>query len=145
MRGHTIIELSVMLSLAAITAASLAPAARGYRDRAAVLAAREAVVGLLGEARAAAMEHGGGIVRLEAAPWRAWSLARVTAGDSVLREVPLEADLGVGVELPGGRTTSEIAYGPLGVGRFANETLRFRRGAATSGLVVSSYGRVRRR
>lgn len=145
MRGHTIIELSVMLSLAALTAASVAPAARGYRDRAAVIAAREAVVGLLAEARAAAMERGAGAVRLEGGPWRAWSLVRGAAGDSILREVSLAGDLGVEVELPGGRASAEIAYGPLGLGRFANETLRFRRGRTTSGLVVSSYGRVRRR
>ena len=141
MRGHTIIELSVVLSLTAVTAASLAPTARAYRDRAAVLAAREALVGLLAEARATAMEGGAARVRLEAGPWTAWS----SAGDSTLRLVALETDLGVAVELSGARTTAEIDYGPLGLGRFANETVGFRRGNATAGLVVSSYGRVRRR
>lgn len=140
MRGHTIIELSVALCLTALTAAALAPAARAYGDRAAVVAARESLVGLLAEARALAMERGGASVRLEAAPWRAWIVVAGTAG----RAVALEQELGVDVALSGGRTATEILYGPLGLGRFANETLRFRRAGVATTLIVSSYGRVRR-
>jgi len=114
MRGYTLIELVVVLALAAFATTSLAPAARRYRDRAATIAA---------------------------APWRVWS----EVGDSLIEVVGLESDLGVTVELSGGRMRSEIVYNALGLGRVASETLVFRRGDSAATLVVSSLGRVRRR
>ena len=140
MRGHTLAELVAVLSLLAIGTASLAPTARTYRDRIAVLSARESIAGLLSEARAAALAHGEGSVVIKPTPWRAWS----ATGDSTLRSVALESNWGVEVVLGAGRDSVAIRYGPLGLGRFASATLIFRRGAASRRLVVSGYGRVRR-
>jgi type II secretory pathway pseudopilin PulG len=140
MRGHTLVEILLVLTLIGATTASLAPTAARYRDRAAVVAAREAVVGLLAEARLAAMEAGEASVRVSGAPW----VAEAIAADSTLRLVALEDEHGVSVELNGGATDVELEYGPLGIGRLANQTLAFRRGDARAELVVSGYGRVRR-
>lgn len=140
-RGHTLVELTALLGLMAVAASALAPAARGYRDRSAVVGAREAVAGLVAEARVRAMTSGGASVHVAAGPWRAWA----QLGDSVLRTVALEAELGVRVELSGGRTATELPYDGLGLGRIASETLAFRRGEAETALVISGYGRVRRR
>ncbi len=141
MRGHTLIELLFVLFLTGVTAAAVVPAAREYRDRAAVTAAREAVVGLLAEARLGAMERGRGAVRIVARPWRAAAIA----GDSAVRAVDLSAAYGVDLSLSGSPDTVEIRYDALGLGRVASRTLVFERGDQAASLVVSAFGRVSRR
>lgn len=141
MRGHTLIELLFVLSLVGVTATAVTPAAREYRDRAAVTAAREAVVGLLVRARLGAVERGEGAVRIVTDPWRAVALA----GDAAVRSVDLGAEFGVELGIAGSPDTVEIRYDALGLGRFASRTLRFTRGDQAASLVVSAYGRVSRR
>lgn len=141
MRGHTLIELLLVLVLMGVSAAAMTPAAREYRDRAAVTAAREAVVGLLVEARMGAMERGRGVVRIVTDPWR----AAAVAGDSTVRAVDLSAEYGVDLSLAGSPDTVEIRYDALGLGRVASRTLVFERGDQVASLVVSAFGRVRRR
>ena len=51
----------------------------------------------------------------------------------------VEVATGFGMAFP-----REIRFDALGLGQVASETLRFRRGGAEAGLVLSSYGRVRR-
>lgn len=140
MRGHTLIELLLVLTLLGASAASLAPAARRYRDRGAVVAARESLVGLFAEARAAAMEGGGARVRLTGLP----PVASTEVGDSTLRVVDVGSTYGVTLEL-GSRTESELSFDALGLGRMTAQTIGLRRGDAFAELVVSAYGRVRRR
>ena len=139
--GFSLIEMITVVAIFAMTIASLAPSARRYRDTSTVVAARESVAGLIAEARVLAVGTGDVTVRLEADPWRAW----LTMGDSVVRRLPIEADLAVRIELSGGRASTELAYDALGLGRVASETLSFVRGDARRALVVSGYGRVRRR
>jgi Tfp pilus assembly protein FimT len=141
MRGHTVIELTFVLLLVGVAAASATPAARRLRDRTAVVAAREAVVGLLAEARLAAVEQGAAAVRIASRPGR----AELVAGGASLRRVDLSGDFGVTLALGGGRSEVELAYDALGLGRVASQTVSFRRGEAAAELVISSYGRVRRR
>ena len=141
MRGHTLVELAVVLALAALVTASLSPAARGYLDRAAVVGAREVTVGLLSEARLAAMASGSARVTIASGPWS----ARSEVGDSLISIAALETGFGVTVELSGGRTRAEIAYNALGLGRVASETVVFRRGDTSTTLIVSNLGRARRR
>jgi hypothetical protein len=139
-RGHTLFELCAVLLLAAMAGSVLLPAGRRLRDGLSVVAAREAVAGLVAETRMAALAHGGATVHLQAGPWRAWAQVE----DSVLRLVPLEAGFAVSVELSRGRTATDLRYDGLGLGQVASETLRFRRGDAVRALVISGYGRVRR-
>jgi hypothetical protein len=139
-RGYTFFELCAALLLAAMAASALLPAGRDLLDRMAVVAAREAVAGLLADARVAALAHGRASVHLASGPWRAWA----QTGDSAFAMVQLERDLAVTVELSRGRAVAELRYDALGLGQVASETLRFRRGEAASSLVVSGYGRVRR-
>lgn len=139
-RGHTLFELCAVLLLLAIAASAVLPLGRALADRMAVVAAREAVAGLVAEARMTALTHGGATVRLEAAPWRGW----LQVGDSVARSVSLEDDLGVVVALMRSRSSVALEYDALGLGRVASETLRFRRGEQERTLVISGYGRVRR-
>jgi Tfp pilus assembly protein FimT len=140
MRGHTLVELLLVLFLTAVTAASVAPAARRQRDRALVVGAREAVVGLLAEARLAAVASGGASVRITVSA----ATAEALAGGLPLRTAALGAEFGVAVALSGAATEVELAYDGLGLGRMASQTITFRRGSEVAELVVSAYGRVRR-
>ena len=141
MRGHTLVELLFVLVLTGTTVASLAPTARRQRDRSLVLGAREAVVGLLAEARLAAMETGSAGVRITTSP----AAAEVFVGTAPLRRAALHADYGVAVSLSGSAASVDVAFDALGLGRLASQTITFRRGAESAELVVSGYGRVRRR
>ncbi len=129
-----------MLSLLAVGASALVPTARRYGDLWAAIAAREATAALLADARVAAVRTGSARLVIQGRPWR----AEARSGDSLLTAVALEAELGVTVELAGGKERAEIAFGPLGLGIVASETVWFRRGEASKALVVSGYGRVRR-
>lgn len=122
------------------TTASLAPTALRYRDRSSVVAAREAMVGLLAEARVAAIERGTAGVQVDASESRASAFAR----DSTLRTVHFGADFGTELELTSG-TNVELRFNALGLGVMSGQTVRLRRGEAVAELVVSGYGRVRRR
>jgi Tfp pilus assembly protein FimT len=141
MRGHTLVELTFVLLLVGVAAASVAPTARQAQERAAVVAAREAVVGLLAEARLAAIESGGASVRIASDTGIAEALARGTT----LRRVALATDFGVTLEVGGSGSSVELRYDALGLGRMTSLTIVFRRGQAAAELIVSSYGRVRRR
>lgn len=140
MRGHTLLELAVVLLLMTAITSLLAPAGRRWRDRAAVVSAREVVVGLLSRARVAAMASGAAHVTVETSPARVSALV----ADSLIDASEVERELGVRIELVGGRTSAAIAYDALGLGRMAGATLVFRRGQASASLVVSGLGRARR-
>src|SRR5690606_16910407 len=136
----TLVEMIAVLALMGIGASLLAPAARAQRDRAAVLAAREAVAALLVRSRALALRGEGASLHADAGAARVW----VTVADSVTTSLDLGMGTGVHLRTGGGRERTEIAFNGLGIGVFANETLELRRGSTTARLVISSYGRVRR-
>lgn len=140
-RGYTLIELCATLLIMAVGTSFLAPAARRLRDRMAVVAAREAVAGLVAEARVAALGRGGSVVLIKTRP----GSADVEMPGSAGRTVFIQRDLGVQVVLGRRRTSTELHYDALGLGQVASETVSFRRGEAEATLVVSGYGRVRRR
>lgn len=140
MRGHTLIELTFVLLLVGVTIVSIAPTARRARDHAAVVAAREALVGLFAEARQAAAESGGALVRISTSP----AAAETFVGGLAVRRVELATEFEVAVALGGGGAGVDLHYDALGLGRVASQTVTLRRGSASAALVVSSYGRVRR-
>ena len=140
-RGHTLIELLLVLTLLGASTASLAPTARRYLDRSAVVAAREALIGVFAEARMSAMESGGARVTLSRDP----SVVSVTVLETTVRALDVGGDYGVLLELGGAGERTELAYDALGLGRMAAQTVVLRRGEASTELVVSGYGRVRRR
>ena len=139
--GHTLLELALVLLIVSMTVVSVLPAAGRYRDHLATIGAREAVAGLISEARALALRSGSASVHVAADPWRAW----VSDQAGQRRAVALESDFGVHVASTGGRTAVELSFDALGLGRVASQSLRFTRGGAESSLVISSFGRVRRR
>ena len=141
LRGHTLIELALTLAILAILLGTAAAPLRDLRDLAAVLSAREQLVGLIIQARASAVTRGG--ARLDIVPDS--GAARISNGDSLVRVYPLgEPAESVVWELPRARPTLRLTFDPVGIGRFASATIRFRRGRVTRSILVSTYGRVRR-
>jgi hypothetical protein len=135
-------ELMVSLAVLAAMMAMATPRLVELGDRAEARAVREQLVGLVTQARAMGVARGGATLVLESAP----PSARVLAGDSVLRSVRLgSAERPAELRLPSGRSSVTLTFDALGIGRFASGTIVVRRGSAEAGIVVSSYGRVRRR
>lgn len=105
------------------------------------MAAREAMVGLVAETRLEAMSVGEARLRVSADS----AVAAVASADSTLRRVDFGAEYRVGIRLSGVRSSAELEFDALGLGRMAGQTIRFSRGEAVAEVVVSGYGRVRRR
>lgn len=139
-RGFTLVELATVLALLAVGASAIAPTARRLAHRASVVQAREEVVRALARGRAGAVVSGGSVVTVHARPPR----VRIVTADWGMREVTLGGQ-DLRVMLTGGRDSLTFRYDRLGVGRFASGSITLGRGDARAGLVVSSYGRVRRR
>ena len=134
------VELMLLLFLIAWTAAVGFPVGQSYHDRFAVVGAREAVAGLIAEARVVAVSSGSAHVYVDGESGRVWSEAEL----GTLRSIALDDEPGVMVSLSGGRLQAELSWDALGLGRFTSQTIEFRRGGARARLIVSSYGRVRR-
>ena len=141
MRGHTLLEMATVLVLVGVGVSAGVPTARRFADRAAVLAAREALIGAISETRTASLAGGGGVVVLRESP--ASAQIRVSGRPTIERSLePLE---GVVVDLGASGDSVVLRFDALGIGRFASRTISVARGGVTRRIVVSSYGRVRRR
>jgi prepilin-type N-terminal cleavage/methylation domain-containing protein len=140
-RGFTLVELVVVLTLLGIAVSFLLPAARRQRDRMAVLGAREEVAGLLHRVRGEAIARGVAELALTTTP----PVAEILSADDTLARARLEETYGVTLGLSRNRQEARLVFGPMGLGRVASQTLRFRRGDEEALLVVSSLGRAVRR
>jgi hypothetical protein len=140
--GTTLMELVVCLAVLVAVTALATPRLNELGDRVEVRSVREELVGLMTQARAVGVARGGATLVLESEPPAALLLAR----DSLVRSVRLgRTALPPELLLPAGRASTAFDFDALGIGRFASATIVVRRGRAEAGIVVSSYGRVRRR
>lgn len=141
--GHTLPELLILLAVLAIAASMTAPRVSSGIDGFAVRAARDAAAAVLAQARALALARGSAVVVVDGAAGTVGLEAPAgrVAGDvvrlSALFHVEVDADGAAG-------STVTLRFDALGIGRFANHTLRFHRGGAAAHLTLSSYGRPRR-
>ena len=135
--GFTLLELTFTVMLAAVALGLAAPIGSRALDGLAAGSARDTAMGFVHHTRIHARLHGG--ARLLILPD---SVIEVWAGDS-LRARWVGHDSHVTVD-PGRPDSVSLEWDALGVGRVANRTIRFRRGGAEAGLVISSTGRVRR-
>jgi len=139
MRGYTLLEAVTVLILLGVGASSVAPAMRRVADRAAVVTAREELIAAVLETRAAGIAAGTSEITLIADP-PSWT---IRADGAVLRSATF-ADA-ITLRIGAGRDSTTIRFDAFGLGRFANETIELIHSGATTSVVVSSYGRVRRR
>lgn len=139
--GFTLFEVLLVLVLAAILAdLGIRPTLR-LLDRWAVLSAREEVASLVAVARSRAVGTVGaelvidedtGHVEVRSTVWP----------DTVVR---IRDRHGVELEIVGRSRSITLRFNALGLGAVASRRLRFARGDASTDLVLSSHGRLRRR
>lgn len=140
-RGSSLIETLWVLVLLGVLLAAALPRLEGLRDRMAVRGAREAIMGLFSRARHHAVLRGGAEV------WASEELQtlELRASGLPVGVEDLGRSFGVELEIGGSAGEAVLRYDGLGLGRMASRTLTVRRGAAEAAVVISSYGRARRR
>ena len=136
--GAGLVELVVAMVLAGVVLGGALAAARHAHDRRAVEGARSTAAGLIERGRTLAVAAGGAVVRLDTAS--ATVVVRDAHGIEVRRM--LGDEFGVWLDLAG-RASHEVRFDAAGIGRVANATVGFARGAARTELVISLFGRVR--
>lgn len=139
--GYTLLEMTVVTSLAALVLAAGIPAAHRSIDRMAVVGAREGLVGMIVRTRAEARARGEATLVVDARS----GLARIQSAMGVVDSLDLDAAFGVRVETGATDRPAILEFDALGIGRVASRTISVRRGSARAEVVVSSYGRVSRR
>lgn len=139
-RGTTLIELLLVLALLTTLLGVALPGVGKWRDLHAARAARDELAAGLAWARLAAVSNGGSTLVVDEVTARFWM---TTPAGPVGAAVDLGDRYAVRLEL-GAAERVALQYDALGIGRHASRTIRLRRGSAEAGLVVSSYGRVRR-
>jgi type II secretory pathway pseudopilin PulG len=138
--GHTLIELSIALIVAAALMTVAARPLHRARHEVAVAAARRELASAVAVTRSTAILGGGARLVVDLPSATAWieSAAGVIPGS--VRD--LGARYGVSIEADRSPRV-EIRFDGLGVGRLANTTIRLRRGDVESRIIISAYGRVR--
>jgi type II secretory pathway pseudopilin PulG len=141
-RGTTLIELAASLVILGVLTGLLSPTVATLQNRASVLAAREQFVALVVEARRIAGERGGSVLVVRSEPARVY----LVAGTDTVRAAAWPSSPGDAAMVIGGaRVGLDLAFDRAGLGRFTSATVRFRKGRSETSLIISSYGRVRRR
>lgn len=139
-RGTTLVELVMALLLLGLLLALAVPPMTRWRDAVASRAARDELAAGLAWTRLSAVSHGGSTLVVDAANGTFWMTTPAGPGRP---PVNLADRYAVRLDVGSAEPVS-LEYDGLGVGRHASRTIRFRRGGAEAGLVVSAYGRVRR-
>jgi len=139
--GFTLLEIITVLTILGLALGEVLPVGRHLMDRMAVLGAREATIGLFHRVRMRAVAEGGARLVVEISP----PAMRIVIGESSVGSEELVLDNGVELALSRNRTVVEFTFDAMGLGRVASQTLRFSRGRAQADLVVSSFGRIKRK
>lgn len=140
MRGHTLVELLIVLLLLAVGTWVFVPTARKLRDRAVASAGRETLVAGFAEARATALRAGGARLTIR----RASPAYRVDTAERTGPWVGLNEPY-PRIRIDAGRDSISVDFDRMGLGRLASHSIGVSVGEVERHLVVSSYGRVRRR
>ncbi|MCI0432392.1 MAG: hypothetical protein L0271_01905 [Gemmatimonadetes bacterium] len=141
-RGATLVDLIVSLAIAGILLTIAAPRLGSARDGRAAVAARDVTAGLVAEARTLAVALGSAVVVVD--PGASSVALEAPAGTRIGAAHALGEAFGVTLAVDHSAGTVRLDFDALGMGRLANRTLRFRRGAEEARLSLSSYGRPRR-
>lgn len=138
-RGHTLLELLLVVALLGILAAIALPSLRSAADRAAVRIARQELLRALDAARGAAMRRG---EQMEVRPLAdRWVVYCPADPDSTAIHSATGPDQ-FGVTMTG--AGAPIAFGPAGITEgAANRTITLSRGGAAASVVLSRLGRIR--
>lgn len=138
--GFSLIEVALVLLIAALLAAVSIPSLSRGRDALAVRAARVELASAFAVARFTAIRAGGAALVIDTAAGDVW--IETAAGVRLQPGYPLAARYGVSLRTDRPAPVM-LRYDALGIGRIANATIRVERRRASATLTISSYGRVR--
>lgn len=139
-KGHTLLELLVVLTIVGICLAIALPPATGVLDWIAADGAAHDVTMALAAARQVAVGRGQA-ARLRLAPESLVVDVHDTGGWVPWRRFPGPSSRGVSLEV----SNPEVVFSPLGVGlAAANTTVTLSRGAHQERITTSRLGRVKR-
>ena len=137
MKGFTLLELLVVMTVTGIVLAIAVPRARAGLDRAVVLSAATDIRATLGLARTLALA-GHTVIVVDVDSMR--GMLRIRRGSDVLLRRGVGQAHGVGLRA----TRDSLSYDPYGLGRGAsNLSVLIRKGVATETVFVSRLGRIR--
>lgn len=137
MKGFTLLELLVVMTVSGIVLAIAVPRARAGLDRAVVRSAATDVRATLGLARTLALA-GHAVIAVDIDSAR--GMLRIRRGSDVLLRRGVEQAHGVELRA----TRDSLSYDPYGLGRGAsNLSVLVRRGLAAETVFVSRLGRIR--
>jgi prepilin-type N-terminal cleavage/methylation domain-containing protein len=138
--GFTLLELTIVLTIATIILLIAVPSLARGRDTLAVRSARAELASAIAVARSTAIVNGGAQVIIDTA------IGVVTVatpdGVGIGAAIPLRTLYGVSVQSDRGVRVA-LRFDALGIGRLTNVSLRVSRGSQMALLTVSAYGRVR--
>jgi len=139
-QGFTILELTGVLILLAVSAGLALPMSRSVRERLSVIGAREDVVRMITRARGEALLRGGASLFVDRDPPQ----VRVEAAGDTLHQVNLDVRWRTELVLSGGRPSVELRFDASGLGSMAARSITLTRGSAVARLIISAFGRIRR-
>jgi len=139
-RGYTLVEMLLVLTLIGAGVSLLAGPARRLSDDITARMLREEVVTLVNATRLLGRNRGGARLTLHED-----GRYTITAGDSPVQNGTLGLPPRASLRLSRGRDSTLVRFDRLGLGRMASTTIALRIGDADRAVVVSAYGRLRRR
>lgn len=139
-RGYTLLEVLVVVSMIGTFVSIIGGPAGGLRDSLAARAVVEDVVAVVRSARAEGRARGGSLLWLHDD-----GRYSIHGPDGVVRRGAVALNRARALELSAGRDSVALRFDRLGLGRMASTTVRIRAGNEERSVVVSAYGRVRRR
>ncbi len=137
--AFSLAELLLVLSILAAALAVALPRVAAVLDAIAVRGAAETARAVFDRARSDAIAGGGELVTVDAA---AGTLVAAPATGGRADTVAVAREFGVALSVAGA-PSAVVRYSALGLAAVGSRTITFRRGAATAGVTISSYGRVR--
>lgn len=139
-RGHSLLELLFVLTLIGTVLGLVIPSAAHVIDRAVVSAARETFISAVARTRTRAVEAGG--AELVVVPRH--RLVRIRDARRT-EDYNLAEGHRLALSVRPGGDSLRLRFDRMAVGRFTSASIVFRSGDVERSVVISSYGRVRRR
>lgn len=139
-RGYTFLEIVLVLALVGAGVTLAVDRVGRFANEIAARVLREQIVLLVDATRSEGRSRGGAVLLLHEDG--RYSIS--AAGDTIRRGV-VQLPTREALRFPGGRDSVFVRFGRLGIGRMASTTVTVTVGEVERALVLSSYGRVRRR
>lgn len=139
--GTSLLEVTVVLTLLAVALSVGFQTVAPILHRIQIVGASDEVIALVHLARSEALRVGEAELAIDVRT----GVVTVRVVDRTVRTAYLSADYGVELWTSSRQVPVELRFGPLGLGIFAGQTVTLTAGSTRGRVVISPYGRARRR